>query len=327
MVKIIMLFDMRSPDIGPPTSVVYKEALDMARFADAKGFDYIHVSEHHGSEDNYLPAPFVAAGAMAGITSRIRIALNALVLPLHDPVEVAEQIAVLDHISQGRLEVVFGAGYVPGEFARAGVPLSERGRLLDEGLEIIVRALAGERFQARGREVFVRPVSRQRPHPPFILGGGVPAAARRAAKFGFGFAPMKPGLFSVYEEECKKLGRAPGTMLGLQGPIAVHVTEDPEKAWDKLMPHLVHVARTYSQWAADAGDETSTYKGLMDPKVIRESGKYAVVTPEQCIALAASQEELHSSLVFQPQIGGLDPAEAWKSLNLFADKVLPQLRK
>jgi alkanesulfonate monooxygenase SsuD/methylene tetrahydromethanopterin reductase-like flavin-dependent oxidoreductase (luciferase family) len=326
MTKMLMLFDMRVPDIGPPAATVYSEALEMARFADRVGFDYISISEHHGSEDSYLPAPFVMAAAVAGRTNRIRIILNALILPLHDPVEVAEQIAVLDHVSQGRLEVIFGAGYVPGEFARAGVPLSERGRLLDEGLDIIVRALAGERFEARGREVFVRPLPHQRPHPPFICGGGAPVAARRAARLGFGFAPMKPDLFDCYSAECAKLNKSPGAYWGLQGPIMVHVAEDPEAAWQKLEPHLMHVANTYARWAAEANDATSTYSGLHDFDVVRRSGKYAVVTPDECVELAARQDALHSSLIFQPMIGGLAIDEAWRSLHLFANEVLPRLR-
>jgi len=326
MVKTVMLFDMRAPSIGPDISTVYSQALEMAQFADRSGFDYISLSEHHGSEDNYLPAPFVVGGAIAARTRRIRIILNAVVLPLHNPVEIAEQIAVLDLLSEGRLEVIFGAGYVPSEFARFGVTLAERGRLMDEGLEIIVRALSGERFAFNGREVFVRPLPRQQPHPPLILGGGVAATAKRAARFGFGFAPMKPGLLETYEQSCRDLGRVPGPAWGLQGPIAVHVAEDPDAAWARLKPHILHVARTYMEWAAAAGDDTSTYAGLVDWDDIRRSGKYAVVTPDECVALAADQVERRSSLVFQPMIGGLAPEEAWRSLHLFVDKVAPRLR-
>jgi alkanesulfonate monooxygenase SsuD/methylene tetrahydromethanopterin reductase-like flavin-dependent oxidoreductase (luciferase family) len=321
----IMLFDLRAPEIGPDIATIYSEALAMARFADRAGFGHVSLSEHHGSEDNYLPAPFVVGGAVAQATERIRIVLNAVVLPLHNPVEVAEQIAVLDQLCGGRLDIIFGAGYVPGEFARFGVSLAQRARLMDEGLALIVRALSGERFEADGREVFVRPLPRQKPHPPFILGGGVEAAARRAARFGFGFAPMKPGLVAVYEQACLESGREPGPVWGLQGPIMVHVTEDKEAAWARLKPHILHVAGTYARWAAEAGDGSSTYDGLLDWETIRDSGKYAVVTPEECLVLAREQEARRSSLIFQPLIGGLDPEEAWRSLHLFAERVMPHL--
>lgn len=325
MVGTLILFDLRAPEIGPDIGTVYSEAVAMVRFADRVGFGHVSISEHHGSEDNYLPAPFVFGGAVAAATERIRIVLNAVVLPLHNPVEVAEQIAVLDQLSGGRLDVIFAAGYVPGEFARFGVDLRHRAKLMDEGLALIVRALAGERFESGGREVFVRPLPRQQPHPPFILGGGVEAAARRAARFGFGFAPMKPGLIRSYEQACSETGRPAGPIWGLQGPIMVHVAEDKEAAWAKLKPHILHVAGTYARWAAEAGDASSTYDGLLDWDAIRASGKYAVVTPEECIGLAREQEARCSSLIFQPMIGGLDPDEAWRSLHLFADRVLPRL--
>ncbi|HLY54120.1 MAG TPA: LLM class flavin-dependent oxidoreductase, partial [Stellaceae bacterium] len=301
-------------------------ALEMAEYADRIGIDRILLGEHHGSEEGYLPSPFVMGAAMAGRTKRIGILLSAIILPFHDPVEVAEQIAVLDHASGGRLEVVFGAGYVPAEFRRFGVPFAERGRRLDEGLDVVLRALKGERFEFHKREVFVRPLPLQRPHPPLFVAGGVEAAARRAARFGLGFAPMHDALWGVYDEECRKLGREPGRKLGVSGPIAVHVCEDPEVGWAELKPHILHVAETYRRWAAEAGSTNSTYAGLIDWDAIRRSGKYRVVTPDECVVLAAEQAAKHSSLVFQPLMAGLDPEIGWKSLELFATAVLPRLK-
>jgi alkanesulfonate monooxygenase SsuD/methylene tetrahydromethanopterin reductase-like flavin-dependent oxidoreductase (luciferase family) len=326
MARSMLLFDMRSPAFGAPLAALYPAALEMASFADRVGIDRVLLGEHHGSEEGYLPSPFVLGAAMAGRTKSLRILLSAIILPLHDPVEVAEQIAVLDQISAGRLEVVFGAGYVPSEFARFGVAYNQRGRLLDEGLDVIVRALSGERFEHRGREVFVRPLSVQQPHPKFFVAGGVEAAARRAARFGMGFAPMHGGLWDLYDAECRRLGREPGAMLGVGGPICVHVAEDPDAAWAQLEPHILHVAETYRRWAAEAASTNSTYAGLVDRHAVRTSGKYRVVTPDECVTLAAEQEAIHSSLVFQPLIGGLAPEIGWRSLELFATAVLPRLR-
>jgi alkanesulfonate monooxygenase SsuD/methylene tetrahydromethanopterin reductase-like flavin-dependent oxidoreductase (luciferase family) len=215
---------------------------------------------------------------------------------------------------------------VPGEFARFGVDYHQRGRLLDEGLEVVVRALAGERFEHRGREVFVRPLPLQRPHPPFFVAGGVEAAARRAARFDMGFAPMNDALWTVYDDECRRLGQEPGAKLGVSGPICVHVSEDPDASWAELEPHILHVAETYRRWAAEANSTNSTYAGLVDRQAVRMSGKYRVVTPDECVRLAAEQAARHSSLVFQPLIGGLAPEIGWKSLELFANAVLPRLQ-
>jgi alkanesulfonate monooxygenase SsuD/methylene tetrahydromethanopterin reductase-like flavin-dependent oxidoreductase (luciferase family) len=322
-----ILFDLRAPDFGAPIQSIYAAALDMAAFADRAGLDRIWVSEHHGSEDNYLPTPFVLGAALAGRTSRIRICLNAVILPLHDPVEIAEQIGVLDLVSQGRLEIVFGAGYVPSEFARFGVSLGERARRLDDGLALIVRALSGERFNDGAREVFVRPLPVQRPHPPFYLGGGVAAAARRAARFGFGFAPMRRELLGDYEAECQRLGRKPGPTIGPYGPALVHVTETPEATKALLQPHILHTAGTYARWAAEANAANSLYQGLEDPDAVWKSGRYRLVTPDECVRLAEALDESGASLVLQPMIAGLAPEIGWKSLELFASSVLPRLKR
>src|ERR1700742_3234436 len=146
-------FDMRAPSFGAPADRLYAAALEMATFADEMGITRIGLMEHHGSEDGYLPSPFVMGGAIAARTRRCRLNLGAVILPLHDPVKIAEHIAVLDQLSGGRLEVTFGAGYVPSEFARFRVSLRDRGKLLDRGIEIILRALDGERFEMDGREI------------------------------------------------------------------------------------------------------------------------------------------------------------------------------
>jgi alkanesulfonate monooxygenase SsuD/methylene tetrahydromethanopterin reductase-like flavin-dependent oxidoreductase (luciferase family) len=321
-----MLFDMRSPEFGTPLPSLYAAALEMASYVDRAGLDRIWVSEHHGSADNYLPSPFVMGAAVAARTGAIRICLNAVVLPLHDPVEIAEQIGVLDLISQGRLEIVFGAGYVPSEFARFGVALAERARRMDDGIELILRALSGERFERNGREVFVRPLPMQRPRPTIYAGGGVDAAARRAARFDLGFVPMRRELLAVYEAECRRLGREPGPTIGPYGPAMVHVAEDPERARRLIEPHVMHHAATYARWAAEANNADSLYQGLEDARNVWQSGRYRVVTPDQCVDLAGELDRTGASLVLQPQIAGLAPEIGWTSLELFATKVLPLLR-
>ena len=177
-VKVTVSFDMRSPEWGTPTHELYAAAVEMAAFCDRIGVDRIGLMEHHGSDDGYLPQPFTLASAMAAVTSRVRFMLGAVVLPLHDPVSVAEQIALVDLVSNGRLNAIFGAGYVPFEFAMFRKSLKDRAQLLDEGIETILRALRGERFEIGGRPVFVRPLPVQKPEEIILVGGGVPASAR-----------------------------------------------------------------------------------------------------------------------------------------------------
>lgn len=320
-------FDMRSPSFGAPTQSLYGAALEMAAYADKIGVDRIGLMEHHGSEDGYLPQPFVLGAAIAAVTERARLMLGAVILPLHDPVQVAEKIAVLDLISNGRLNVIFGAGYVPSEFAMFQRSLRDRAKLLDQGIDIILRALHGEGFEVDGRPIFVRPLPVQRPEDIIMVGGGVPASARRAARFGVGFGPMKPELIPLYKEECRKLGREPG-FYGTpapQLPISIHLSEDPDRSWAILEKHAVHVIKAYARWAAEEEQSNSPFAGLEDPEVLRKAGLFAVWTPDELV------ERLHlvpekATLGFQPLLGGLSPDEGWKSLELL-EKTLPRLQR
>ncbi len=323
--KTAILFDMRAPDFGAPAARLYDEALKMAAFADEIGIGRIGLMEHHGSEDGYLPAPFVLGGGVAARTKRMRISLGAVILPLHDPVKIAEQIAVLDLMSGGRLDVTFGAGYVPSEFARFGVSLKDRGRLLDQGIDIILRSLRGERFEVDGREIFVRPLPVQKPEEILMAGGGVEASARRAARFGIGLCPMRNELFELYDEECRKLGRQPGRKYGSGMPMAIHVSEDPEKGWNEIKAHAVHVASAYSVWASEASNSSSPFEGLVDEEGLRQSGMFAVWTPDEVVANAAAIHANNCGLNFMPLLGGLSPDIGWKCLELVRDKVMPRL--
>lgn len=320
------MFDMRAPGWGAPRNELYSAALDMAAFADRIGVDAITLMEHHGSDDGYLPQPFTMAAAMAAVTENVRFVLGAVLLPLHDPVVVAEQIAVTDLISSGRLNVIVGTGYVPFEFAMFRKSLKDRAKLMDSGIDTILRALRGERFEADGRPVYVRPLPVQEPEDILLVGGGVPASARRAVRHGLGIAPITSDIVDVYLDECRRLGREPRRYLR-PGPVplTIHLCEDPERGWAAIERHAVHVITEYAAWAEQEGDEsTSPFKGLTDPAVLRQAGLFAAWTPDQLLANVAGMPD-HSRFPFQPLLGGLSPEEGWKSLKLL-EETMPKLK-
>jgi alkanesulfonate monooxygenase SsuD/methylene tetrahydromethanopterin reductase-like flavin-dependent oxidoreductase (luciferase family) len=327
-IQINCAFDMRAPDWGTPTSELYPAAVQMAAFADKIGVDRIGLMEHHGSEDGYLPRPFTLAGGMVAVTKQIRFSLGAVILPLHDPVAVAEEIAILDLMSGGRLRVILGAGYVPSEFAMFQKSLKDRAKLMDQGIEIILRALRGERFEIEGRPIFIRPVPVRAPEDILMVGGGVPASARRAARFGVGFGPMTAEVVDIYLEECRKLGQEPKEYWRPKAgmPLAIHLCEDPAQGWAAIERHAVHVVKEYAKWAEqEGGASNSPFKGLTDPAALRQAGLFAVWTPEQLLACVPEMED-RQSLGFQPLLGGLSPEEGWKSLKLL-EQVMPDLKR
>ncbi len=326
-INLSVAFDMRAPDWGAPRAELYKAAVEMAAFADKIGIAGINLMEHHGSEDGYLPQPFTLASAMAAVTSNIQFSLGAVILPLHDPVMVAEQIAVLDLISGGRIRVILGAGYVPSEFAMFQTSTKDRAKRLDAGIEIILRALRGERFEFQGRPVFVRPLPTRDPAEIIMAGGAVPASARRAARFDIGLGPMNAETADLYVEECKRLGQKPRTYFrpvpGM--PLGVHLCEDPEQGWQAIERHAVHVITEYAKWAEQEGDASnSPFKGLTDPAVLRQAGLFAAWTPEMLLA-ALPNLPAHGTISFQPLLGGLAPEEGWKSLKL-VEQTLPKIK-
>jgi alkanesulfonate monooxygenase SsuD/methylene tetrahydromethanopterin reductase-like flavin-dependent oxidoreductase (luciferase family) len=325
MFRTVLSFDMRAPSFGAPSAELYDAALEMCAFGDEIGIEGVIFPEHHASADGYNPVPALMAAAVAARTKRMEMILGAIVLPLHDPVEVAETIAVTDIIAGGRLTTTLAAGYVEAEFAMFGKPLNDRARLMDEGLDVIVRALAGERFDYQGREVFVRPLPRSKP-PKILVGGGVKPAARRAARHGLGLWVLQPEmmpdcqkLIAYYREECARNGKQPGPIMSTHP--AVHVARDPEAAWEVVGPHIMHLVDSYASWASDVDTTTSPFYGMDTIEKVRAAGFLNVLTPEQTVEFAR-----RTPISLTPLISGLSPKVGWEMLELFAAEVLPRLK-
>ena len=156
MAVVGVRYDLRVPPFARATHAEqYAACLEQCAWADTRGINFVVLSEHHGVDDGYLPAPLTLAAAIAGRTRRLRLHIAALLVPLHDPIRLAEQIAVLDLISAGRVAFVAGLGYRQEELAMAGVAASERGRLLEEYVGVLRQAWTGEPFEWRGRVVRV----------------------------------------------------------------------------------------------------------------------------------------------------------------------------
>ena len=191
-----VLFSLQDPPgspIGHPA--VYQAALEQVVRAEELGYRWACLTEHHVSPDGYLPAVFPMLGAMAARTSRIGLCTGMLILPLHHPVRVAEESAVVDILSGGRLSLGLAAGYRDVEFAALDVPYEGRGVRFDESLDIMRQAWTGDPFSYRGRcfdlpEITVSPRPLQRPHPPLWIGGTSGPALRRAIRVD---SPLCPG--------------------------------------------------------------------------------------------------------------------------------------
>ncbi len=320
----IVRFDLRAPAFGAPTSDLYATALDMAAWAEDHDFTAVVVSEHHATDDGYLPSPLVMASAVAARTQRIPISVAALLVPLYEPVKLAEDIAVLDHISRGRVSYVAGIGYRPAEYSSLGRPFADRARDMESAIQLMRRAWTGEPFEHEGRTIHVRPTPYTQPYPLVCYGGGSRAAARRAARLDMPFFPQvrSERLVVEYESERERLGLAPGFVISPgEGPLNVFVSDDPDRTWALIGEHLLHDARSYARWQLDANIDSVALETATTVDELRRGGVYTVVTPEQCVELVRA----HGSLALHPLCGGIPPEIAWQSLELVAAKVQPQL--
>lgn len=324
MAMLGLRFDLRVPDFASTTHAAqYKAALDMAEWADRVGLDVLVLSEHHGAPDGYLPAPLTLAAAMLGRTPRIPVNISAVLVPLHDPIRLAEQLAVIDLIGPGRLSLIAGLGYRSVEFAMADVDRTQRGQLLEEAVEVLRQAWTGEPFTWRGREIVVRPTPATPGGPLVMIGGSTEIAARRAARLRAGFSPAvgDPALAKVYADECAAVGFAAGFCSLPHGPGFVFVAEDPDKAWVQIGPHALFDAQTYANWQEGPQRSAVDVPDAERWEDVRDSGVYRVLTPDECVELAEQ-----GSVMLHPLMGGIPPDLGWSSLELFERAVLPRLR-
>jgi alkanesulfonate monooxygenase SsuD/methylene tetrahydromethanopterin reductase-like flavin-dependent oxidoreductase (luciferase family) len=318
-------YDFRCPPIGKASQAeLYQTALEQCEWADRLGFATVTLSEHHGSPDGYLPSPMVFAAAIASRTKNLRVMLAALIAPLHDPIRLAEDLAVLDVLSQGRILPVVSGGYVESEFKTFGRELSERREIMNGIIPLLEKAWTGEPFEHNGATVRVQPRPFSQPRPPIFMGGASKPAARRAAKYADHFIPTVPELFEVFREARKKLGKPdPGPLPRTTGNF-LWVAEDPDAAWEKIAPHALHETNAYGAWVEAAGDD-SPYETVPDADTLRRMGTYPILTPDELIEKVKTMGPM-DAVMLHPLMAGLDPAFSWECLKLVEEKVLPAVR-
>ncbi|MFD7434432.1 LLM class flavin-dependent oxidoreductase [Streptomyces sp. NPDC059861] len=317
----VVRFNLVEPDATPASlRDRYRTALEMARYADDQGITTVQTEEHHGVPNNWLPSPFAFAGAVLGATQHLAVTVSAVIGPLHDPLRLAEDIAVLDLLSGGRLVTVASIGYRPQEYELFGVEWARRGRLQDEVLETVLKAWTGEEFTYRGRTVRVTPRPYSDPHPLLLVGGSSRAAARRAARLGLPFFPSAhlPELEAYYKERLVEYGTEGWTMMPAAQTPLLHLAEDPDRTWAEHGGHFLHEARTYASWQS-ADIRSAVRSAATTVAELRAEGVYRVLTPDECVAQGLN------NLVLHPLVGGMPLEEGWRSLRLFCEYVLPRL--
>lgn len=228
---------------GMTEQEAFVECFALADAAEAQGVDSVWLAEYHFSPISVLSSPITIASAIAARTRRIRLGLAVVLLPLAQPIRIAEDIATLDHISQGRVELGVGRGTFPDTHDGFNSPYAESRERFDEYLEIILKAWTTERFSFTGKHyhcenLYVRPKPLQTPHPPIRVGITSEVTFPLIGRLGYPiiinpsrvFALSELGPYIQQYRQAWKAAGHPGTpQVGLRVPL--YVAETTERAY------------------------------------------------------------------------------------------------
>ncbi len=308
---------------------VYSATVEQAVLADELGFDHIWFSEHHFLEDGYLPAFQPLAGAIAARTTQIRISNDIALLPLYHPVRLAEELAVLDHISNGRMEFGIGMGYVPKEFEAFGVPLKNRVSMTDEAIEILRLAWKDEPFSFKGKRyelsninVYPKPV--QPLGPPLWIAAMKEPGALRAARFETNLLPQgrREDVLDPWRNELKTQGKDPNDYrVGIIR--SVYVTDDKERDWPVIREAERFRMGVYNTFMAETPDEYGWGSGDGIPQNV------IIGTPREVISQLKAFIDAYgiTDIATSGLPPGVDPEFMANNLERLAREVIPELSR
>jgi alkanesulfonate monooxygenase SsuD/methylene tetrahydromethanopterin reductase-like flavin-dependent oxidoreductase (luciferase family) len=323
-------YDFRNPpEWRRPFGRMYADYLDQVVRAEACGFDSVWLTEHHFCEDGYTPSPLVIAGAIGARTSRMRIGTNLIVLPLHDPVRIAEDAATLSLLTGGRFDLGVGIGYKQAEFEAFGRDLRHRPSLLEDAVEIIRRGWRGDHVNYTGKrhslgDLAITPMPEI--PPALLIGGMVEPAIERAARIGDGFLSTGGIGLDLYVQALERQGKDPATGRIVLGCWAL-IADDPKAEAERAGPHALYQANEYIRWGAfGPPDQVPPFP---DAATALDQGLYELWTPNEAVDKLSALLEQYPQIVdihFWAQLPGEPVLAGDRRIETIAGSVLPQLK-
>lgn len=333
-------YTMQSPPHNNrPHRELYAEMLEEIEMADQMGFDSAWLSEHHFLEDGYCPSLLLTAAAIAAKTKNIRIGTGVLLMPLHDPVRVAEDAAVADLISDGRIILGIGLGYRQEEFDGFGRTLKQRRGRMEESIEILTKSWADGPFSLDGKyykleNVNVTPKPVQKPIPIWV-GAFTEPAIRRAARIGaplyvpaIGVIPIVKYLFDMHADLLKEYDRNPDDV---EKPLVreMYISDkNADDTWEEIKENVTYTAKGYASWGSMVDTEGNLLSDPNDPILYDIARAQSIIgTPEECIETIKQYQEQTpvDNLICRFKFPGISHQEAVRSMKLFVEKVQPHV--
>jgi len=324
----------RGGDLGR----LFEEVCAEAQVAEECGFDACLIGEHHQQPVGYITSPLIMAAALAARTRQLRVGTGILLFSLYHPVRVAEDAALVDVISGGRLILGLGLGYQPQDFNAFGIPLGQRLSRFEEGMQILRQAWTQERFSFSGRhynlrEVSITPKPLQKPHPPLWLGAWSEPGVVRAARWGDAWLtdpiqnlPTIKRLAAIYREEAQRCGKKPRIVVMRDAWVGA----TRELALEEYGPPVLASYRYYWQHGAFKEEfdpwvkEVRSKDDLTLEKVCPD--RVILGSPEECVReIERYHQEIGADyfvLAFRHP-GGPSHERAVQAIRLFGEMVLP----
>ena len=333
---------MQSPS-ARSSSEIFSRGIEIAQAAEALGFRNIWLAEHHFSTYGYLSRPVQLATFIAAKTTRLRVGTAVIVVPLHHPLVIAEEIATLDLLAGGRVDIGLGRGYQHYEFERFGLELEGSRARWEEAVDVILKALDGGPFTYDGKyyripETTIFPQPAQRPRPPFWITAQSPESIEAAVRRGFN---VLTGGFGIPIERTAEFRRLFDRLVGEIKPArplhvgvqrAVHVTDshaDARAAAEEARWNMRVTLSLRNHYERVEGGRAVPVPAAKEPDVDDLLDRFLVIgTPDTCIRQISRIRELvgidHFNCSFW--FGDLEHARVLRSMELFAREVMPAFR-
>ncbi len=328
--SLFTVFDNYSELVPRSAGQFFDEVLEQTMQAEQLGFDGVWYAEHHFSEYGVSPSPPVLLAAAAKMTDRIRLGVAVSVLPLRDPVQVAEDYAVVDVLSGGRLNMGLGSGYLTHEFHGFKVPMGDKALRFNDALDVLLKAWRGETFSHEGPyfqypEIRLNVVPVQRPHPELWVASLRQEGVKHIARMGHRIM----GIAYVNSNSREELAEVIRTY---KEHFLSHGHGDPEQLELPVAFH-VHVAPSLAEAEANAKEainlylRTRKYGKNIQYEDLRAREQAIFGSPDEVVEQIQRYRAIGvNHFMALMNFGALEHRKVMQSLELFAKHVIPALR-
>ena len=336
-----MKFGIYSSIADPPAGDNLADRVDEvvaeAKLAEAVGFDSCFFGEHHQDKDGFLPAPLIVSAAVSAQTTTLNLGTSVILLPLHHPVRLAEDVITLDIVSRGRFILGVGLGYQPADFRTFDIAIEQRVSRFEEQVEIIRQCWGGERFDFSGEhfnldDITIRPRPYSEPAPPLWIGASRIPGARRAGRIADGFVAGPStdlagtvALTDAYRRAAEAAGREPVVCLMRDAWVAPTRAE-AERVYG---PEVIDAYKYYwrnglNEFRAYSAEADINMANMAPDRLI--IGEPAEVVDEFHRWQEAAGADYFLLRLRQAHSGGPQHSRIMEAVRLFGEEVIPHCR-